>query len=93
MPNTPVAWLPETLIPSTSSGTDADSHVVQLSNGNVLIVWTAFDDGDYDVWGRILDPFGIQGGAGVEIAPRLCVALNPDKVCRHQREEHRNEHG
>lgn len=58
MPNTPVAWLPETLIPSTSSGTDADSHVVQLSNGNVLIVWTAFDDGDYDVWGRILDPFG-----------------------------------
>ncbi|MEO1977215.1 MAG: hypothetical protein ABGX15_13850, partial [Paracoccaceae bacterium] len=60
MPLTPETWRGETLVNSTSSGTDTDSQIIQLTNGNILIVWTAYNGTDYDIWGRIYDPFGAE---------------------------------
>ncbi|WP_128549273.1 calcium-binding protein [Salipiger sp. D13] len=60
MPLTPETWRGETLVNSTSAGTDTDSQIIQLTNGNILVVWTAYNGTNYDVWGRIYDPFGAE---------------------------------
>jgi hypothetical protein len=60
IPNTPQTWLPQTLVPSSSSGADIDPQIVQLANGNVLIAWSAYVGTGYDILGQIYDPFGTQ---------------------------------
>ena len=41
MPNTPATWLDAVTVNTTTAGTRADARVTVLSNGNILITWTA----------------------------------------------------
>uniref|UniRef100_UPI003B589888 beta strand repeat-containing protein n=1 Tax=Brevundimonas sp. FT23028 TaxID=3393748 RepID=UPI003B589888 len=63
MPTTPTTWLDAVTVNTTTDGTRADARVTVLSNGNILIAWTATTEapggGDVsNIVGQILDPLG-----------------------------------
>ena len=59
MPNTPATWLDAVAVNTATAGTRADPKVTVLTNGNILITWTAIDeDLRTGTIGLILDPLG-----------------------------------
>ncbi len=59
MPLTPATWLDAVAVNTTATGTRADPKVTVLSNGNILITWTAIgEDFSTQTIGLILDPLG-----------------------------------
>ena len=44
MPNTPATWLDAVAVNTATAGTRADPKVTVLTNGNILITWTAIDE-------------------------------------------------
>ncbi len=69
MPLTPETWLEEFTVNATTANTQTGAKVVQLANGNILVVWESndnsgvgFPDG-YDIIGQLFDPLGNLLGA------------------------------
>ena len=59
MPNTPATWLDAVAVNATTDGTRTDPKVTVLTNGNILISWTAIgEDLGTGTVGLILDPLG-----------------------------------
>jgi hypothetical protein len=68
MPLTPETWLNEFIVNLTATGIQTDPDIIQLANGNILVVWTSFDDSGVgspagsDIIGQIFDPLGNRIG-------------------------------
>lgn len=63
MPNTPATWLDAVTVNATTTETRSDPRVTVLSNGNILISWTAVTERPGDlplsvIVGQMLDPLG-----------------------------------
>jgi len=64
MPLTPETWLTEFTANSTTTSTQNEPRITQLSNGNVLIAWTSYNDtgagspAGSDIIGQLYDAFG-----------------------------------
>ncbi|WP_435311565.1 hypothetical protein, partial [Primorskyibacter sedentarius] len=71
MVTTPLEWLSDYQVNNgiTNTSFNYESDIIQLSNGNVLITWTSFDDtgagspNSSDIIGQIFDPLGNEVGA------------------------------
>ena len=71
MVTTPLEWLSDYQVNNgiTNTSFNYESDIIQLSNGNVLITWTSFDDtgagspNSSDIIGQIFDPLGNEIGA------------------------------
>lgn len=60
--------------------------VIQLQNGNYMIVWQDDRSGDFDIYGQIILPNGanlltsegeyLEGAAGNDVMPELCLSGN-----------------
>ncbi len=44
MPNTPVTWLDELTVNTTTANSQFNSNITQLANGNILVSWTSTDN-------------------------------------------------
>ena len=64
MPNTPEIWRNEFQANTVSFGTQNDSTIIQLTNGNIVVLWTSDIDlgagspNGTDIIGQIYDPLG-----------------------------------
>jgi hypothetical protein len=68
MPNIPETWLDEQTVNITTAGSQSQPRIIQLANGNILVVWTTNDPGGLgsptgnEIFGQIFDPQGIKIG-------------------------------
>jgi len=73
MPLTPDTWLSEFTANLHTTGVQKQSNIIQLTNGNILVVWTDQDDGGAgtspgtDLVGQIFDPFGNNVGGAFQV--------------------------
>ncbi len=64
MPNVPATWRATQTVNITQGNAQSSAQVVQLANGNILVVWTSADGSGAgapagtDIIGRIYDPLG-----------------------------------
>jgi len=85
MPNTPATWLDAVTVNTTTAGTRADARVTVLSNGNILITWTATTQAPGEpavsnIVGQILDPLGnpVNGEFIINVGSEGHLAGNSD---------------
>lgn len=73
MPNVPVTWRDAQIVNSVEGGAQNTPRIIQLSNGNILVVWTSDEDSGAggpvgtDIIGRIFDPLGNAVGGEFRI--------------------------
>jgi len=85
MPATPATWLDAVTVNTTTAGTRADARVTVLSNGNILISWTATTQAPGEpavsnIVGQILDPLGnpVNGEFIINVGSEGHLAGNSD---------------
>ncbi|GAD59975.1 calcium-binding protein [Brevundimonas abyssalis] len=85
MPATPATWLDAVTVNTTTAGTRADARVTVLSNGNILITWTATTQAPGEpavsnIVGQILDPLGnpVNGEFIINVGSEGHLAGNSD---------------
>ena len=85
MPNTPTTWLDAVTVNTTTTGTRDDARVTVLSNGNILISWTATTQAPGEpavsnIVGQILDPLGnpVNGEFIINVGSEGHLAGNSD---------------
>ncbi len=72
MTTTPVTWLDAATANSITAGTQSGARIIQLANGNLLVVWTDDDTGagpaaGTDLVARLFDPLGQPIGASFQM--------------------------
>ncbi len=73
MPTVPVTWLEEQTANTTTANGQFDPEIVQLANGNILVLWTSNDDtgagasAGTDVIGQIFSPEGVKIGGEISL--------------------------
>ncbi len=73
MPSTPELWNSITTVNNSLSDDATDPEIIQLANGNTLIVWASADESaptnnnDLDLRGQIFDPLGNEVGAEIQL--------------------------
>jgi Ca2+-binding RTX toxin-like protein len=69
MPTIPVTWLDEQTANATTADSQSDPEIVQLANGNILVLWTSSNNtgvgspASNDIIGQIFSPAGQPVGA------------------------------